>query len=55
VRILPGGDTPGRTAAILQVVVGAAVIIVAYLGAATVLRVREVSQVVGMVRRKLGR
>jgi putative peptidoglycan lipid II flippase len=55
VRILPGGDTPGRTAAILQVVVGAAVIFVAYLGAATVLRVREVSQVVGMVRRKLGR
>jgi putative peptidoglycan lipid II flippase len=31
------------------------VILVAYLGAALVLRVSEVSQVIGMVRRKLGR
>ena len=55
VHLLPGGDTPGRGSALLQVVVGATVIIVAYIGAATVLRVHEVSQVVRMVRRKLGR
>jgi putative peptidoglycan lipid II flippase len=55
VRLLPGGDTPGRALALIQVIVGAGVIIVAYLGAAIVLRVREVSQVIGMVRRKLGR
>jgi putative peptidoglycan lipid II flippase len=55
VHVLPGGDPPGRASSLLQVVVGATVIIVAYVGAATVLRVHEVSQVVGMVRRKLGR
>jgi putative peptidoglycan lipid II flippase len=55
VHLLPGGDAPGRAAALLQVVVGGTVIIVAYVGAAAVLRVHEVSQVVGMVRRKLGR
>jgi putative peptidoglycan lipid II flippase len=55
VHLLPGGDAPGRGSALLQVVVGATVIIVAYIGAATVLRVHEVSQVVRMVRRKLGR
>jgi putative peptidoglycan lipid II flippase len=54
-HVLPGGDTPGRATAILQVLVGATVIIVGYLGAATVLRVHEVSQVIAMVRRKLGR
>jgi putative peptidoglycan lipid II flippase len=55
VHLLPGGDAPGRASALLQVAVGATVIIVAYVGVATVLRVHEVSQVVGMVRRKLGR
>jgi putative peptidoglycan lipid II flippase len=54
-HVMPGGDTPGRASAILQVVAGAAAIIVGYLGAATVLRVHEVSQVIAMVRRKLGR
>jgi len=55
VRLLPGGATPGRAEALLHLVVGGAVIMVAYLAAATVLRVREVSQVVGTVRRKVGR
>jgi putative peptidoglycan lipid II flippase len=55
VHVLPGGLRPDRIQAIVQVVVGGAVVLVAYLGAAAVLRVHEVSQVVGMVRRKLGR
>jgi len=55
IRLLPGGAEPDRPAALLQLVVGGAVILLAYLVAATLLRVREVSQVVGMVRRKLGR
>ncbi|AGL21703.1 murein biosynthesis integral membrane protein MurJ [Actinoplanes sp. N902-109] len=55
VKLLPGGDTPGRPAALMQVVIGGGVILVAYLVAATLLKVQEVSQVVGMVRRKLGR
>ena len=55
VRLLPGGSEPDRPAALLQVIVGGAVIMVTYLLAAGALRVREVSQVSGMVRRKLGR
>jgi putative peptidoglycan lipid II flippase len=54
-RLLPGGDTPDRLDAILQVVAGGAVIMLAYLLVAMLLRVQEVSQVIGMVRRKLGR
>nr|WP_221380587.1 murein biosynthesis integral membrane protein MurJ [Actinoplanes polyasparticus] len=56
VHLLPGAGAPsGRGEAILQLIAGGAVILVAYLGAALVLRVSEVSQVIGMVRRKLGR
>ncbi|GAA2635772.1 murein biosynthesis integral membrane protein MurJ [Paractinoplanes durhamensis] len=56
VRLMPGAGAPdGRGEAFLQLLAGGAVILVAYLIAATVLRVREVSDVVGMVRRKLGR
>jgi putative peptidoglycan lipid II flippase len=55
VGLLPGAGTPDRLQAILQLVVGGGVIMLIYLIAATLLRVREVSQVVGMVRRKLGR
>jgi putative peptidoglycan lipid II flippase len=54
-QLLPGGDTPGRLMAALQVAVGGAVIMLVYALTAAVLRVREVSQVIGMVRRKLGR
>jgi len=39
----------------VQLLVGGAVVLLANLAAATLLRVREVSQVVGMVRRKIGR
>jgi putative peptidoglycan lipid II flippase len=55
VHLLPGGGKPDRIEAILQVVVGGTVIFVAYLGVAVVLRVQEANQVIGMVRRKLGR
>jgi putative peptidoglycan lipid II flippase len=54
-QVLPGGAEPGRPAALLQLLVGGAVIVFAYLGTAGLLRVHEVSQVAGMVRRKLGR
>jgi putative peptidoglycan lipid II flippase len=55
VRWLPGGAEPARPAALLQVVVGGAVILLTYLGTATLLRVQEMHQVVGTVRRRLGR
>jgi putative peptidoglycan lipid II flippase len=55
VHLLPGGDTPGRLTAALQVVVAGAVIMIVYLATAALLRVHEINQVVGMVRRKLGR
>jgi putative peptidoglycan lipid II flippase len=55
VHLLPGGDPPRRPAAILQLLVGGTVIMIGYLGAAAALRVHEVSQVAGMVRRRLER
>jgi putative peptidoglycan lipid II flippase len=55
VRLLPGGGAPDRLEALLQLAAGGAVILLAYLGVAAALRVPEISQVVGTVRRKLGR
>ncbi|MCY1143969.1 murein biosynthesis integral membrane protein MurJ [Actinoplanes sp. Pm04-4] len=56
VRLLPGAGSPsGRGEAIVQLIAGGAVILLAYLGAALALRVSEVSQVIGMVRRRIGR
>ena len=55
VRLLPGGSEPDRLQALLQLAVGGVVILVAYLGTAALVRVDEVGQVAGMVRRKLGR
>jgi putative peptidoglycan lipid II flippase len=56
VGLLPGSGSPdGRVEALVQLIVGGAVILVAYLVTALLLRVQEISQVVGMVRRKLGR
>ncbi len=55
VRLLPGGAEPGRLEALLQLAVGGLVILLVYLGTAALLRVREVSQVLGTVRRKLSR
>ncbi|MFI6822971.1 murein biosynthesis integral membrane protein MurJ [Micromonospora sp. NPDC050187] len=53
--LLPGGDTPSRLEAIVQLVVGGAVIAGTYLGLAMLLRISEITEVVGMVRRRLGR
>ncbi|MDG4794707.1 murein biosynthesis integral membrane protein MurJ [Micromonospora sp. WMMD1082] len=55
VALLPGDDTPTRSEAIVQLVVGGSVIGGTYLGLATVLRISEITEVVGMVRRRLGR
>ncbi|WP_436525129.1 murein biosynthesis integral membrane protein MurJ [Actinoplanes sp. HUAS TT8] len=56
VHMLPGaGEPDGRIQSLIQLVVGGAVILIAYLIGATLLRVQEISQVVGMVRRKIGR
>jgi putative peptidoglycan lipid II flippase len=56
VRLMPGaGEPDGRAEALLQLLAGGTVILLAYLGTAALLRVHEVSHVVGMVRRKLGR
>lgn len=55
VKLLPGDDTPSRLEAIVQLVVGGVVIGGTYLGLAMVLRIGEITEVVGMVRRRLGR
>ncbi|MCM0676342.1 murein biosynthesis integral membrane protein MurJ [Micromonospora phytophila] len=55
VKLLPGDDTPSRLEAIVQLVVGGAVIAGTYLGLAMVLRISEITEVVGMVRRRIGR
>jgi putative peptidoglycan lipid II flippase len=56
VRLLPGSGAPdGRAEALVQLLAGGSVIMASYFAAALMLRVQEVSQVVGMVRRKLGR
>jgi putative peptidoglycan lipid II flippase len=55
VKLLPGDDTPTRLEAIVQLVVGGAVIGGTYLGLAMALRISEITEVVGMVRRRLGR
>ncbi|WP_328421985.1 murein biosynthesis integral membrane protein MurJ [Micromonospora sp. NBC_00389] len=55
VSLLPGGDTPSWMQAVVQLVIGGAVIGGTYLGLATLLRIGEITEVVGMVRRRLGR
>ncbi|MFI7077696.1 murein biosynthesis integral membrane protein MurJ [Micromonospora sp. NPDC049903] len=55
VALLPGDDTPTRLEAIVQLVVGGAVIGGTYLGLAMVLRISEITEVIGMVRSRLGR
>ncbi|GAA4595140.1 putative peptidoglycan lipid II flippase [Actinoplanes octamycinicus] len=55
-HLLPGGSEPdGRIEALVQLIPTGAVILIAYLAGAYLLRVREVTQVVSMVRRKIGR
>ncbi|MEU8083351.1 murein biosynthesis integral membrane protein MurJ [Micromonospora sp. NPDC049101] len=55
VKLLPGDDTPSRLEAVVQLVIGGAVIGGTYLGLAMLLRISEIAEVVGMVRRRLGR
>ncbi|HEU5108602.1 MAG TPA: lipid II flippase MurJ, partial [Micromonosporaceae bacterium] len=55
VRLLPGDTDPTRWQALVQLVVGGVVIGAAYLGLAVALRVREISDVLALVRRRLGR
>jgi putative peptidoglycan lipid II flippase len=52
--VLPD-DSTDRLTAIVQLVVGGAAIGLTYLGLAMLLRIREISDVVGLVRRRLGR
>jgi putative peptidoglycan lipid II flippase len=56
VKLLPGDPAHlSWLAAAVQLVIGGAVIGVTYLGLAMVLRIGEITEVVGMVRRRLGR
>ncbi|GAB3148649.1 murein biosynthesis integral membrane protein MurJ [Micromonospora sonneratiae] len=55
ITLLPGGEHLSRPQAILQLVVGGVVIGGSYVGLALLLRIGEITEVVGMVRRKLGR
>ncbi|MET8090079.1 murein biosynthesis integral membrane protein MurJ [Micromonospora sp. NPDC005220] len=55
VNLLPGGDRPSWMQAVVQLVIGGVVIGGTYLGLAMLLRIGEITEVVGMVRRRLGR
>ncbi|MGW5560481.1 murein biosynthesis integral membrane protein MurJ [Micromonospora sp. NPDC003944] len=55
INLLPGGETPSWAQAVIQLVIGGAVIGGTYLGLAMLLRIGEITEVVGMVRRRLGR
>ena len=55
VRLLPGGTQPTWWEAVFQLIVGGAAIGLAYLALAVALRVREINDVLGLVRRRLGR
>jgi putative peptidoglycan lipid II flippase len=55
VRLLPGGSEPSRWEAMLQLAAGGLVIGITYLALATLLRIREIDEVIGLVRRRLGR
>ncbi|MER5700484.1 murein biosynthesis integral membrane protein MurJ [Micromonospora sp. NPDC002296] len=55
-KLLPGDPTELTwTAAAVRLVIGGVVIGATYLGLAMALRIREITEVVGMVRRRLGR
>jgi putative peptidoglycan lipid II flippase len=54
-NLLPGDATPTKVEAIVRLVVGGAAIAASYLGLAMALRIHEINEVVGLVRRKLGR
>jgi putative peptidoglycan lipid II flippase len=53
--VVPGDGTPTKIEAIVRLVVGGTAIAAAYVALAMALRIAEVNEVVGLVRRKLGR
>ena len=55
VRLLPGGGDPTKPQAILQVVVAGGLLVATYVGLAIPLRLREINEVLDLVRRKLRR
>lgn len=54
-KLLSGVLGTGRIASLAELLAGGAVLAIVYFGLAYLLRVREISQLVGMVRAKLGR
>ncbi|MGW4464453.1 murein biosynthesis integral membrane protein MurJ [Micromonospora sp. NPDC004704] len=54
-QLLPGDSTPSRLEAIIRLIVAGGLIGVTYVGLAMLLRIREISEVVQLVRRKVGR
>jgi len=55
VRVLPGAGDPTKLEAMLQLGVSGALLLATYLGLARLLRLREINDVLDLVRRKLGR
>jgi putative peptidoglycan lipid II flippase len=55
VHLLPGDDSPDRATAFLQLTLGGTTIVASYLGLAVLLRIGEITEVIAMVRRRLGR
>ncbi|GIG89061.1 murein biosynthesis integral membrane protein MurJ [Plantactinospora endophytica] len=55
VTVLPGDALENRWLGFLEVAIGGTAIGASYLGLALLLRIREITDVVGMVRRRLGR
>lgn len=55
VSLLAGDAAPGRLAALLQLIVGGSAVAMTYAGLAFLLRIREITEVVALVRRRLGR
>lgn len=53
VLLLPGGDQPSKLQALVQLLGGGAALSAVYLGLAMLLRITEISEVLGLVRRKL--
>jgi putative peptidoglycan lipid II flippase len=52
-RLLPGGHDATRLQALVQLVVGGAAVGVTYLGLSVLLRIREINEVLDLVRRRL--
>ncbi|MFK3982569.1 murein biosynthesis integral membrane protein MurJ [Micromonospora sp. NPDC050397] len=54
-QVLPGGSEPSWLEAVVRLIVGGGLIGASYLGLALLLRIQEISEVVQLVRRKIGR